>query len=156
MQPVMMIRSALAAVGLLALAACGQDSQPAPIEAVPADTPAPQAQPLPEQVDARVAGTAFHATGTVACALAAEQPMGQCDAGVIRNTDGSAVVKVSLPDGRTRSLFFDRTGAVGSDVSQADGAAAQGFRVEKVGDLYKIFLGSTERYEAPEALVVGG
>lgn len=142
------IRTGLAAT-VLALAACGQGNEPAPVEATPA-------QPLPEQVDARVAGTEFHATSQIACALAASQPMGQCDAGVIRNTDGSAVVKVSLPGGRTRSLFFDRSGAKGSDVSAAEGVEAQGFKTERVGDLYKIALGSKERYELPEALVVGG
>ena len=82
--------------------------------------------------------------------------MAQCQAGVIRNTDGTAVVRVTLPDGRMRNLFFDRTGAVGADVSQADGPDVQGFKVEKVEDLYKIALGKKERYEVPEALIVGG
>ncbi|HRL07608.1 MAG TPA: hypothetical protein PL098_12930 [Brevundimonas diminuta] len=82
--------------------------------------------------------------------------MAQCQAGVIRNADGTAVVRVTLPDGRMRNLFFDRTGAVDSDVSEADGADAQGFKAEKIEDLYKIALGRKERYEVPEALIIGG
>ena len=152
-----------AVTGALVLAACGQGDQgkaTAPVEATPAQTAeAPPVQAAPVQAgsgDALVPGTEFNAVSTVPCAVAAAQPMRQCEAGVIRNADGTAVVRVKWPDGRSRNLFFDRTGAVGADVSQADGPDAQGFKVEKVEDLYKIALGTKERYEVPEALVVGG
>ena len=161
--------SGAAVIGVLGLAACGQGGQgqaTAPVEASsveappvgssPATTSGAASTPVSGDVDALVEGTPFHATSVIPCAAAAAQPMAQCQAGVIRNTDGTAVVKVSLPDGRTRSLFFDRSGAKGSDVSAADGVEAQGFKTEKVGDLYKIALGSKERYELPEALIVGG
>ncbi len=157
--------SGAAAAGLLALAACGQgdrDQALAPVEAssveaASADKPSQTAStPAPGDVDALVEGTPFHATSIIPCAMAAAQPMAQCQAGVIRNADGTAVVRVTLPDGRMRNLFFDRTGAVGSDVSEADGADAQGFKAEKIEDLYKIALGRKERYEVPEALIIGG
>lgn len=161
--------SGAAVIGVLGLAACGQGDQgqaTAPVEASsvetppvgssPATTSGAASTPVSGDVDALVEGTPFHATSVIPCAAAAAQPMAQCQAGVIRNTDGTAVVKVSLPDGRTRSLFFDRSGAKGSDVSAADGPDVQGFKVEKVEDLYKIALGKKERYEVPEALIVGG
>ena len=151
--------SGAAAIGALALAACGQGDQnkaTAPVEATPAATESAAAStPVPADDDALAPGTGFHAVSTVPCALTAAQPMGQCEAGVIRNTDGTAVVRVSWPDGRSRNLFFDQTGATGADISEADGPHVRPFKVEKVDDLYKIALGTQERYEVPEVLVVG-
>ena len=79
--------------------------------------------------------------------------MGQCNFGVARDPGGSATVVVSLPDGRTRAIFFEKGKAVSADLSQADGS--QHFRAKKQADLYLIEAGN-ERYEIPEAVIFGG
>ncbi len=95
----------------------------------------------------------FDATGKIPCAQAKGQPMGQCDFGVARGGGGTATVAVTLPDGRKRTIFFERGKPTGADLSQADGNMA--FRATKAANLYKIDAGN-ERYEIPEAVVFGG
>ncbi|NWG74073.1 MAG: hypothetical protein HXY24_05625 [Rubrivivax sp.] len=95
----------------------------------------------------------FDATGKIPCAWATGQPMNQCDFGVARAGGGTATVVVSRPDGRKRTIFFEKGKAIGADLSQADGDMT--FRVTKEADLFKIQAGR-ERYEMPEAVVLGG
>lgn len=54
----------------------------------------------------RASEARFNATGQVPCAQAESQPMGQCPFGVARPAGGTAVLVVTLPDGRMRTLFF--------------------------------------------------
>jgi hypothetical protein len=95
----------------------------------------------------------FDATGKIPCAQAKGQPMGQCEFGVARDPGGSASVRVTMPDGRKRFIFFEKGKAVSADLSQADGDMR--FRATKEADLFKIQAGH-ERYEIPEAVVFGG
>jgi hypothetical protein len=93
------------------------------------------------------------ASGNIPCAQAKSQPMGQCPFTVEREGKGSALVKVTRPDGRMRVIFFEKGKATGADLSQADGNMK--FKASKKGDLFKIQAGN-ERYEIPEAVVFGG
>jgi hypothetical protein len=102
--------------------------------------------------DAKVAGMPYHATGQVPCATAAGQPTGSCPFGVVRTGGGTGTVTVTKPDGRTRSIFFDKGKAVGYDMSQADRGE---FSASKQGDLHVIRIGA-ERYEIPDAVISGG
>ncbi len=118
-----------------AAAKSGGNSQPAGFQAA-----------LDKAIDGK-----FDATGKIPCAQAAGQPMGQCDFGVARAAGGNAALAVTRPDGRKRLIYFERGKATGADASQADGA----FRSSKEADLFRIEIGN-ERYEIPEAAVVGG
>lgn len=95
----------------------------------------------------------FDATGQIPCAWAPGQPMSRCDFGVARAGGGTAAVVVTRPDGRKRTIFFDKGKAIGADLSQADGDMT--FRATKEADLFMIRAGR-ERYELPEAVISGG
>jgi hypothetical protein len=107
---------------------------------------------MSRSTDAKVPGTPYHATGNIPCATATGQPTGSCPFGVVRKGDGTGTVTVTKPDGRTRSIFFDKGKAVGYDMSQADRAE---FSASKQGDLNVVRIG-TERYEIPDAVISGG
>jgi hypothetical protein len=102
--------------------------------------------------DAKVAGTDFHATGNIPCALSKGQPTGPCAFGVKREGSGSAMVTVTKVDGSQRVIFFENGRATGYDRSQADTGE---FRASKETDLSIIHIGE-ERYEIPDAVVLGG
>jgi hypothetical protein len=102
--------------------------------------------------DTKVAGTQYHATGDVPCSTAAVQPTGSCSFGVTREGNGTGMVTVTKPDGRTRTIFFKKGKATGYDQSQADTSR---FSVKKQGDLNIIRIGQ-ERYEIPDAVIWGG
>jgi len=95
----------------------------------------------------------FDATGTIPCAQYFGQPMGQCQFGVARAGGGYATVVIKKPDGRTRAIFFRMGKPIGADTSQADGYPE--FRTTKESDLNLIRIGN-ERYEIPDAVVLGG
>ena len=95
----------------------------------------------------------FDATGAIPCAQHAGQPMGQCEFGVARAGGGYATVVVKRPDGRQRIIFFRMGRPIGADTSQAEGYPE--LRAIREGDLNLIRIGS-ERYEIPEAVVLGG
>ena len=79
--------------------------------------------------------------------------MGQCEFGVARAGGGYATVVIKRPDGRQRIIFFRMGRPIGADTSQADGSP--GFRATREGDLNLIRIGN-ERYEIPDAVVLGG
>jgi heat shock protein HslJ len=96
----------------------------------------------------------FDATGRIPCAQAVGQPMMQCEFGVARAGGGYATVVVNRAnDGRSRAIFFRMGKPVGADTSQADGYSE--FRAAKEGDLHFIRIGN-ERYEIPDAVILGG
>jgi len=102
--------------------------------------------------DAKVPGTPYHATGQIPCATAAGQPTGTCPFGVVRKGGGTGAVTVTKPDGRTRTIFFEKGKATGYDMSQADRGE---FSASKEADLNMIRIGP-ERYEIPDAVIFGG
>lgn len=104
--------------------------------------------------DATVAGTAFHATGTLPCARHAGQPMAQCRFGVERMRGrGNGQVTISWPDGGTRVIVFEDGTPVRHDESQADADARM--TVGRQGDTFHIRIGP-QRFEIPEAVITGG
>ncbi|MFO1210082.1 MAG: SH3 domain-containing protein [Amaricoccus sp.] len=99
---------------------------------------------------ARVEGTAYNATGEVACTLAAGQPAGQCPFGVVRQGSGRASVTITRPDGSSRTIFFTGGKATGSDATSGGSFAA----MRQGADLTVVAIGD-ERYEIPDAVVWG-
>lgn len=95
----------------------------------------------------------FDATGIVPCAQFAGQPMGECRFSVARAGGGYATVVIKLPTGSTRAIFFRMGKPIGADTSQADGYPE--FRATRESDLHMIRLGK-ERYEIPDAVILGG
>lgn len=100
-------------------------------------------------VDAKVAGTEYHATGTVPCSMGAAAPDSQqCEFGVIRGKPGEAEVHVTPPGGFERVLRF-----AGATVS-ADGDAK--VKASKRGDMWSVEVNEYEHYQIPEAVISGG
>ena len=95
----------------------------------------------------------FDATGNIPCAQTAGQPMRNCPFGVSRTGGGYATVVVAKPDGVKRAIYFQMGIPIGSDTSEADGY--HGFAADKQDDLHRISIGP-ERYEIPDAVVLGG
>ena len=106
----------------------------------------------PEDRDAVVPGTPYHATGQVPCRMGEGAADGGCDFGVVREGNGSGTVTITKADGRTRTIFFKDGQPTGYDQSEADPGE---FRATKEGDRYIVLIGE-ERYEVPEAVIFGG
>jgi hypothetical protein len=79
--------------------------------------------------------------------------MTECEFGVARAGGGYATVVIKKPDGRTRAIFFRMGKPIGADTSEADGYPE--FRATKNNDPNLIHIGN-ERYEIPDAVVLGG
>ena len=94
----------------------------------------------------------FDATGSLPCAQRAGRPTGECDFGVARAGGGYATVVITRPDGRTRAVFFRMGRPIGADTSEADPGT---FNATREGDVNTIRIGD-ERYEIPDAVVLGG
>lgn len=108
----------------------------------------------PDDSALRAGEKKFDATGSVPCAEYAGQPMTPCDFGVARAGGGYAtVVVVKRASQKTRAIYFRMGKPIGADTSQADGYPK--FSARKESDLNFISIG-TERYEIPDAVVLGG
>ena len=107
----------------------------------------------PDDSASRAGQGDFDAKGMIPCAQQAGQPITQCEFGVSRAGGGYATVVVSKPDGRSRAIFFRRGVPIGADTSEADGYLA--FSAKKESDLNFVRIGE-ERYEIPDAVVLGG
>jgi heat shock protein HslJ len=107
--------------------------------------------------DALVPGTDYHATASIGCAFTNYPNVRSCEAGVKRKwkEDGTTLVEVKKPDGRTRAIFFRGTSAYGADGAQADGSAGWTFKATRRNYETLIQYGP-ESYVIPDALVVGG
>ena len=101
--------------------------------------------------DAKVPGTNYHATTEIPCSMPGAPPA-SCFAGVTRQGGGSGAVMVTKPDGRTRTIFFDKGRATGYDQSQADPGK---FSASRQGDTTIVHIGQ-ERYEIFDAMLFGG
>jgi len=119
----------------------------------PAVSPDGSVSTGPDDSALRAGQGQFDATGNIACAQSVGQPMMSCPFGVARAGGGYATVVIQKPDGRTRAIFFRRGKPIGADTSQADGYPD--FGATKESDLNLIRIGN-ERYEIPDAVVLGG
>jgi hypothetical protein len=119
----------------------------------PAISPDGTAKTGPDDSALRAGEGKFDATGKVPCAQRAGQPMTQCDFGVARAGGGYATVVITRPDGTRRTIYFRMGVPIAADTSQADGYPP--FSATKDEDLNLIKVG-TERYEIPDAAVLGG
>jgi hypothetical protein len=107
------------------------------------------------QGDALVEGTPYHATAQIRCEGYQGAAPGFCNAGVVRGLETGPYVEVSLPDGRMRTIFFNPDGSFLSfSTAEADGTAALPIESRRDGDTTVATLG-TERYEIPDAFVLG-
>jgi hypothetical protein len=105
--------------------------------------------------DALAAGTLYHATAQIRCSGYRGAPAGMCDAGVVRGTETGTYVEVTLADGRKRTIFFNADGSFLSfSTAEADGTAAMQIGSSRDGDTTIATLGA-ERYEVPDAFVMG-
>jgi len=95
--------------------------------------------------DVIVAGTPYHATGTIPCILG-KAPKAECAFGVIRGKQGNAEVHVTLPGGEQRVFRF-----VGKKVSSGSSKV----KAARRDDQWAVEV-NNERYRIPEALIVGG
>ena len=106
--------------------------------------------PLSAARDTKVAGTAYHATAKVPCALPYQPDLKSCDAGVVRRgNDGTATFEAIGPTGVQRRILFVQGKAVAADTTDAVTASRQ-------GDLTVVKVGDNERYEIPDAFLNGG
>jgi hypothetical protein len=118
----------------------------------PAISPDGTAKWGPDDSALRAGQGDFDATGSIPCAQHVGQPMTSCEFGVARAGGGYATVVIQKPDGTARAVFFRMGRAIGADTSEADPGE---FRLTREADLNLIRVG-TERYEIPDAVVLGG
>jgi hypothetical protein len=109
------------------------------------------------RADAKVAGTPYHATGTVPCSVGTD-PKGsvQCSFGVIRSSLGQAEVYLASP-GYDVTLHKDQLRVlkfVGSAVTSFD--FKEKVESEKQGDDWSIGVNDFYFYVIPEAVINGG
>jgi heat shock protein HslJ len=107
----------------------------------------------PEDSALRAGQGKFDATGQIPCAQHKGQPMTMCEFGVARLGGGYATVVVTQKDGIKRVIFFRLGIATGADTSQAESYPE--FKATRENDLYLIRVGE-ERYEIPDAVILGG
>jgi len=119
----------------------------------PAISPNGAAATGPDDSALRAGQGDFDANGTIPCTQTAGQPTVPCEFGVARAGGGYATVVVTRPDGRTRAIFFRMGIPIGADTSEADNPGE--FSASRDADLNFVRIGA-ERYEIPDAVVLGG
>ena len=119
----------------------------------PAVSPNGMAMTGPDDSALRAGQGTFDATGTSPCAQYRGQPMTECEFGVARAGGGYATVVIKKTDSINRAIFFRMGKPTGADTSEADGYPE--FRANKEDDLHIIRIGD-ERYEIPDAVILGG
>ena len=106
--------------------------------------------PLSAARDAKVAGTAYHATAKVPCTLPYQPDVKSCDAGVVRRgNDGTATFESIGPTGVQRRILFVQGKPVAADTTDTVTTSRQ-------GDLTVVKVGDNERYDIPDAFLNGG
>jgi uncharacterized protein YraI len=108
----------------------------------------------PPMDDATVPGTDFNATAQVSCIRDRDAAEAMCEAGVVRNGDGTGFVNISWPDGGSRVLFFEGNTPHHYDESQADGGAQMTVSRDD-RDNFIVFVGEA-RFVVPSAFITGG
>jgi hypothetical protein len=110
-------------------------------------TPLP---PLPAARDAKVGGTAYHATAKVPCTLPYQPDVKSCDAGVVRRgNDGTATFEAMGPAGVQRRILFVQGKPVAADTMDP-------VTVTRQGDVTIVKVSDNERYDIPDAFLNGG
>lgn len=106
--------------------------------------------PVAASQDALVAGTRFHASGSITCTPPFATAPAQCDASVVRRgTDGTGTVELRPKgQGTPRRILFVAGKPVASDATEA-------MTSSRKGDDTLVSIGD-ERYTIPDALVIGG
>lgn len=99
---------------------------------------------------AAAAAAQFQPKGRLRCGVSMAKPMTQCDFGIMRK-GALIVVKVSLPDGGSRQIYFANGKVAGTDISKADASKRRLVTTREV-DSFMISLGN-ERYEIPDSAV---
>jgi len=106
--------------------------------------------PLPAARDARVVGTAYHATAKVTCMLPYQPDVKSCEAGVVRRGNGgTATFEAIGPMGVQRRILFVQGKPVAADTMDPVTATRQ-------GDVTVVKVGDDERYDIPDAFLNGG
>jgi hypothetical protein len=101
--------------------------------------------------DALIPGTAYHASAKIKCVPAFETAPRECEAFVIRRGfDGTATIDIPGAGGK-RSILFVKGKPTASNAQAMDALT-----FERRGDVTIVKLGTSERYEIPDALVTGG
>lgn len=104
----------------------------------------------PAGKDALIPGMPFHASAKIACAPPFAAKETTCEAFVIRRGfDGTATVEIRWGDGLKRRILFVKGQASASDAPDA-------VSVVRNGDVNVVSLGSSERFDIPDALIFGG
>jgi hypothetical protein len=107
--------------------------------------------PTPAAQDALLPGTSYHASAKVKCVPAFETTPRECDAFVIRRGfDGTATLDIPGAGGK-RSILFVKGKPMASNAQALDALS-----FERRGDVTVVKLGTSERYEIPDALIMGG
>jgi len=106
--------------------------------------------PLSAAKDAKVAGTAYHATAEVKCMLPYQPDVKSCKAGVVRRgNDGTATFEAIGPMDVQRRILFVQGKPVAADTMDPVTATRQ-------GDVTVVKISDDERYDIPDALLNGG
>ena len=107
--------------------------------------------PVAASKDALIPGTSYHASAKIKCVPAFETTPRECDAFVIRRGfDGTATIDIPGSAGK-RSILFVKGKPTASNAQAMDTLSS-----ERKGDVTIVKLGTSERYEIPDALVAGG
>jgi hypothetical protein len=107
--------------------------------------------PIAASKDAVIPGTSYHASAKIKCVPAFETAPRECDAFVIRRGfDGTATVDIP-GSAEKRSILFVKGKPTASNAQAMDALTS-----ERKGDVTIVKLGTSERYEIPDALVAGG
>jgi hypothetical protein len=107
--------------------------------------------PVAASGDALLPGTPYHASAKIRCVPAFATTPRECDAFVIRRgIDGTATIDIP-GNAEKRSILFVKGTPAASNAQAMDALS-----FERKGDVTIVRLGTSERYEIPDALVTGG
>jgi hypothetical protein len=96
---------------------------------------------------ASVAGTdGTNALGALPCAAFAGQPMSNCPAELLRKDDRNVTIRVLLPGGKVRYIYFEDGTAKSTDSTAK-------MTAETMGDNFVIYIDPGETFEIPKRAV---
>lgn len=105
---------------------------------------------LPAAQDAKIKGTPFHASANISCVAPYDPAAAKCEASVVRRgRDTTGTVEVRGPNGYRRTVLI-----VAGKFAAAD--TVEPVTVTRAGDVIKVSVGSNEKFEFPDVLLIGG